>query len=129
MNGTDITISVESGTTGTYVLLASQRDATITETTDAIDVSNKDAREGAFVPGRYSATLDLDALYIPADAAYIDLKDAMRNGTNVRVELIEGVTDIENIDGVVTSLSRSAPDQGESIVSASMQLTGAWVAA
>ena len=72
--------------------------------------------------------MDLDALYIPADAAYVDLLAAMRDGTNVRVELIEAGTDVENIDAVVTSISRAAPDQGEAMVSASLQLSGAWVA-
>lgn len=129
MNGTAITLSIESGVPGVYVLLGSQRDATINENTEAIDVSSKDAREGAFEPGRYNATLDLDALYIPGDAAYADLKSAMRDGTNVRVELIEAGTDVENIDAVVTSLSRSAPDQGEAVLSASLQLSGAWTAA
>lgn len=130
MNGSDITISVEDpAVPGTYILVGSQRDVTLNESTEAIDESSKDSRNGVFSPGRYSASLDLDALYVPGDAAYGHLQDAMRDGTMVRVEVIEDGTDVENIGGVVTSLNRSGPDQGEAVISATIQLSGAWVAA
>ena len=129
MNGTDITLQVETVTPGTYAVVGSQRDITWTETTEAIDESSKDSRNGVFSPGRFSATLELDALYVPSDAAFVLLRTAMRDGTLVRVERTEGGTDIENCQAVVTSIQQNGPDQAEATVSVSLQLTGAWVAA
>lgn len=82
MNGTDILLLVNTGTPGSpvYEVVGSQRDVTFEETTDEIDVSSKDGRAKRVLPGRYSASISLDALYVPTGAAYQALKDAMRNG-------------------------------------------------
>ena len=80
------------------------------------------------LPGRYGATLSLDALYVPDDAAYISLQNAMRNGTFVEVVVIEEGVVQESADAIVTSLSRNGPDQGEATVSCSLRIDGEWVA-
>lgn len=129
MNGTDIIISVESGTPGTYNVVGSQRDVTWTENTEVIDESSKTSRKAVFTAGRYNATMELDALYVPSDAAYVILLAAMRDGDAVRVERSESGTDIENIGAIVTSIQRNGPDQGEATCSISLQLTGDWTAA
>ena len=122
MNGSDILIWIEGNCVG------SQRDVTIEETTEEIDVSSKDSRFMRVLPGRYGSTISLDALYVPTDAAYLDLQTAMRNGTFVEVVIIEDGTVEESADAIVTSLSRNGPDQGEATVSCSLRIDGEWVA-
>jgi len=121
MNGTDILIWVEGNAVG------SQRDVTIEETTEEIDVSSKDGRAMRVLPGRYGATLSLDALYVPDDAAYISLQNAMRNGTFVEVVVIEEGVVQESADAIVTSLSRNGPDQDAATVSIGLRIDGQWV--
>lgn len=122
MNGADILIWVEGDCVG------SQRDVTLDETTEEIDVSSKDQREMRVLPGRYGATISLDALYVPTDTAYLALQSAMRAGTFVEVVVIEEGTVVESADAIVTSLSRNGPDQGEATVSCGLRVDGAWVA-
>jgi hypothetical protein len=128
-NGTAVLITVETAVPGTYTAIGSQRGCSITENLDPIDVSSKDNREAEFIGGRYNATMECNQLYIPADAAYILLLAALRGGENIRIERSENGADVENIDAVCVSLSQDFPDQGEAVVAASFQLSGAWVAA
>jgi len=107
-------------------IVGSQRDVTYDETTAEIDVSSKDSRAGRFLPGRYGATMKLDALYVPDDTAYLALQSAMRNGDMVEVWSMEESVVIESADAIVTSLSRSGPDQGEATVSISLRIDGEW---
>lgn len=121
MNGTDILIWIDGDAVG------SQRDVTVDETTEEIDVSSKDQREMRVLPGRYGATMSLDALYVPDDTAYLALRAAMRNGTFVEVVVIEEGVVLESADAIVTSLSRNGPDQGEATCSCGLRIDGAWV--
>jgi len=120
MNGTDILIAIDGETVG------SQRDVSYEETTGEIDVSSKDSRAGRYLPGRYGATMSLDALYVPDDTAYLALQTAMRDGEMVEVWSMEDSVVIESADAIVTSLSRSGPDQGEATVSISLRIDGEW---
>jgi len=122
MNGTDILIWIDGDAVG------SQRDVTLEETTAEIDVSSKDQREMRVLPGRYGATISLDALYVPTGAAYQALQAAMRAGDFVEVVVIEEGVVLESADAIVTSLGRAGPDQGEATVSCSLRIDGAWTA-
>lgn len=121
MNGADILIWIDGNAVG------SQRDCTFNENTAEIDVSSKDSRAMRVLPGRYDATVDLDALYVPTDAAYADLQAAMRNGTFVEVVVIEDAVVLESADAIVTSLSRNGPDQDAATVSCTLRIDGWWV--
>ena len=121
MNGTDILIYIE----GTVV--GSQRDCSWEETTDEIDVSSKDSRSRRLLPGRYGSTISLDALYVPADVAYLALESAMRNGTFVTVKRTEDAVEVEEAEAIVTNLRRNGPDQAESVVSCTLTVDGSWV--
>ena len=120
MNGTDILIAIDGDIVG------SQRDVSYDETTAEIDISSKDSRAGRYLPGRYGATMSLDALYVPTDTAYLALQSAMRNGDMVEVWSMEEAVVIESASAIVTSLSRSGPDQGEATVSISLRIDGEW---
>ncbi len=120
MNGTDILILIDG------VAVGSQRDCSFEETNDKIDMSSKDGRARRVDAGRYGATLSLDALYVPSDAAYQALKTAMRAGTKVTVNRSElgGVT--ESAQAIVTSLSGEAPDQDAATISIDLTIDGEW---
>lgn len=126
MNGTDLLILANIGTpeSPSYMAVGCQRDATIEEATATIDVSCKDSRAQRVLPGRYSATISLDALYIPDDQAYQALKDAMRNGDLILIAREEAGTVTETFPALVGSLSQAFPDQGEATVAASFTVDG-----
>lgn len=128
MNGTNILVLVNTGTPAVPVLEAvgSQRGVTFDETTAEIDVSSKDQREMRVLPGRYGATISLDALYVPDDDAYLALREAMRNGTSVLVRRQEEEMDLEEADAIITSLSEAGPDQDAATISVGLRIDGAW---
>lgn len=125
MNGSDILIGIDDGTG--IEIVGSQRGATFTETTEEIDVSSKDSRNRRVLPGRYGATVSGEALYVPDDAAYLMLQDAMRNGDTVIVIREEEDIYLESADAIITSLGTDAPDQAETVVSFDLTIDGAWV--
>lgn len=128
MNGTDVLLLVNIGTAAVpaYQAVGSQRDVTFDEATEEIDVSSKDSRAKRVLPGRYSATLSLDALYVWTDDGYHALRDAMRDGELILVAREDDSTTIETADALITSLSESFPDQGEGAISISMTIDGFW---
>lgn len=121
MNGTDILLRINDHTVG------SQRDVSREETTDEIDVSSKDSRAKRVLPGRYGSTLSLDALYVPDDAAYLELQAAMRNGTQVTVILLEDGVITESAQAIITALSEAYPDQDAATISCSLTVDGEWI--
>lgn len=129
MNGTDVLLLVNIGTAAVpaYQAVGSQRDVTFDEATEEIDVSSKDSRAKRVLPGRYSATLSLDALYVWTDVGYHALRDAMRDGELILVAREDDSTTIETADALITSLSESFPDQGEGAISISMTIDGFWM--
>ena len=122
MNGTDILIMIDGNVVG------SQRDVSLDENTDEIDVSSKEQREKRVLAGRYSASISLDALYVPDDAAYLALVAANRNGTAVEVICEEDGVALENADAIVTHVGKKGPDQGEAVISVDLTIDGAWAA-
>lgn len=125
LNGTDILVQVENPlASGTYIDVASQRNATFTETTAAIDTSSKQRREFTGIPGRYNATLSLEHLYIPTASGYTVLRQAMRNGTFVRLRRQELGQPADQCLAIITSMGEAAPDQDVVTVSSEFQLTG-----
>ena len=129
MNGTDILLLVNTGTAlvPVYVAVGSQRDATFGETNEAIDMSSKDSRAKRVLAGRYTAEITMEALYVPSDTAFLALKDAMRNGTLIKVVREESGVSIEEVNAVVTDLSQAAPDQDAATVSIGLAIDGEWV--
>jgi len=129
-NGTDILLLVNTGTnvSPAYEVVGSQRDVTFDETTEEIDVSSKDSRAKRVLPGRYSAAVSLEALYVPSDAAYGALQDAMRNGELIKIAKEDDGTTVETADALITSMSENDPDQGESTISISLTIDGEWTA-
>jgi TP901-1 family phage major tail protein len=127
-NGTDLIILVNTGTdlVPVYEAVGCQRDATIDQSTAAIDVSCKDSRAQRVLPGRYSGALSLDALYVPTGAAYQALNDAMRDGNLILIgRQDEGVV-TETVPALIESMSETFPDQDAATISISMTIDGFW---
>jgi hypothetical protein len=110
----------------TYTAVGSQTQARFDEKTRAIDITNKSSRNKLFIPGEYDATVRLDHLYIPTDAAYAQLKSAMRNGTTVMVQRQEGGAALEQASAIVIQMSGDFKDKAPATIAVTMQITGAW---
>ncbi|MFO7740826.1 MAG: phage tail tube protein [Anaerolineae bacterium] len=128
ISGTDILLLVNTGTAEVpvYEAVGSQRDVTFDESQEEIDVSSKDSRATRVLPGRYGASLSLDALYVWSDDGYHALRDAMRDGELILVAKQDDGVTMETADALITSLSESFPDQGEGTVSIEMTVDGFW---
>ena len=130
MNGTDLLLLVNTGTPSvpTYEVVGSQRDAEISEETDTIDISSKDSRNQRVLPGRFSGTVSLDALYVPTDAAYLALRQANREGELILIARQELGVVTETVDAKIDSMSEAFPDQGEATISISLTIDDQWAA-
>lgn len=129
MNGTAYLVQVNTGTVGVpiWTTVGAQRDTTVSESLGTVDTSSKDSNNQEILPGRYSATLSFDHLYVPGQPEHTLLRDAIRNRTLVQVrEFLNGSPGVVG-SGYLTSRSQSFPDQGEAVVSVEFTLTGAWV--
>lgn len=122
MNGADILVYIGAN------LVGSQRGVTFKESNAEIDYSSKDSRAFEGGPGRYKATMSLDALYVPSDTAYQALKSAFRNGTYVTVVRNEDGSDLEEAEAFLTGLSEEGPDQEEATVAIDFTINGEWTA-
>lgn len=131
MNGSSVLLLVNTGTeqAPSYEAVGSQRDVTFEEATEEIDVSSKDSRFKRVLPGRYSANVSLEALYVPTDAAYDALADAMRAGEMILIAREEEDETVETATALITSISGKMPDQAESTISISLTIDGEWTAA
>jgi TP901-1 family phage major tail protein len=127
-NGSDVLLLVNTGTPSVpaYEAVGSQRGVTFDEETATIDASSKASRARRVDPGRYSASLSLDALYVWSNDGYQSLRDAMRNGTKILVARQDDGVTMETANAVVASMSEEFPDQEESTISIDLEVDGWW---
>jgi hypothetical protein len=109
-----------------YSAVGSQTHVKFDEKTKAIDISNKSSCNKQYIPGEYAATVTLDHLYIPSDAAYAQLKAAMRNGTSVMIQRQESGSALEQASAVVTQMSGDFKDKAPATIAVTFQVTGGW---
>ena len=122
MNGKDILVLIDGDVVG------SQRGVTFEETQAEIDVSSKDQREMEVIAGRYSATFNFDALYVPTDNGYERIKASVRNGSLVTVIRQEEGAILESAAALITSVSEAGPDQDAATIAVAGRISGPWVA-
>lgn len=128
-NGTAIILSIETATPGTFVAVGCQGDASFSESQDTIDVSCKDSRATRREAGRYDASVDLEFIYDPDDAAYALIKASVRDGTKVKLLRTEDGTAFEEASFIITKFDTDAPDQDAAKVKISADIDGEWAAA
>lgn len=129
INGYDVALYVEdSPGAGTFSLIAGQRDMTIGATRSEIDVSSKDQPEERVLPGRLVQEITFDQLYIPTDSSFATFVDAIRNATQLIVQLYDrdGDTALEEATITVLEHSLTAPDQEAAVMSVRCKVDGAW---
>jgi hypothetical protein len=127
LNGTDMLVSVQQPAgTGPYIVVGSQRGVNVDEKTAKIDVSSKLSRNEISLPGRYSAQMSLDAIYIPSHSGFLAMQTAMRAGNYVRVQKVQLGVPLEYANCVITSLSEDFPDQSAALIKATFDVSDGW---
>ena len=130
LNGTSVLIMANTGTptSPVYTVVASQKDLKMNEAVAKIDVSSKDSPNERVIGGRYSSTVDFDALYVPTDAAYQALETSFRARNLILVQVwLNGVAE-EQANCLITKLDRNFPDQKESTVALACVVDNGWTA-
>ena len=129
MRGVDIIVEIEDGlTTGTFITVAGQRNATLSESSDTVDITNKDSNGNyEYDYGLYGWTVSADGLYIVDDVGYVALRDAMKNKTKVKMQIKESGVASQSGEALITSRELEAPYDGEVTYSVEFQGTGALV--
>ena len=124
MNGTDVLIyvQIDSG----YVVVGSQRNATITKTMATYDTSSKDSDEEQSEPGRLSSDIDLDGLYVPSDAAQAAIDAAYKAKSPVLIEVQENGHETETASCWITNFTKNFPDQDASTFTLGLHVNGGW---
>ena len=124
MNGTDVLILADIGS-GVFEPVGSQTDASVDETNALIDRSNKVSGRSRRVDyGRYEATYSFDALFVPNDAAFQALKSAARLGAKIKLREQQFGNAVEEVEAVITSMTREYPDQDNATISLEAAVDG-----
>lgn len=127
MNGTETLILVDTDGAGTFAAVASQTNASISETNAVLDESTKAQRERRVGAARYEATYSFEALFVPTDAGFQALKAAMRNGTKIKLREERSGVAVEEVSAVITDMTRDYPDQDNATISLEAAVDGAVV--
>lgn len=126
VRGVDILIYVDTGTEGapTWTLVGGQRNATLHEETESIDVTAKDTAGGAkdFEYGDYTWTISCDGVYIKDDTGYQALRNAIRQKKKVKVRVKTGDTYTE--EGLALVMSNDLEAPYDDAATYSMELQG-----
>lgn len=127
VKGVDILIQVEdSQTPGTFITVGGQRGATLSESNDSFETTNK--QSNGYKEYEYSFAdwkISCDGVYITGDAGYKALVDAMRNKTKVNVQWSEGGSNTFSGSALVLSRDLEGPYDGESTYKLELQGSGA----
>ncbi|MGM9987233.1 MAG: phage tail tube protein, partial [Bacillaceae bacterium] len=109
---TKIILEVNSGddVTPEWVPVGGQRNATISEEVEELDLTSEDS-DGVseYAPGFSSTTIDCDGVYVPSADGYLALKQAFRNKELIRVRLKEDGLPTEQAMCFITSRELESP--------------------
>lgn len=111
---------------GVYTKVAAQRNATLTRSMEAVDVTDKDSLNWAeALAGIKSWELSCDGLVNLADSGYAFLETSFNNRDQVTVRLVTPSGATYTGAAYITELSNEAPHDDAFSFSASFQGTGA----
>lgn len=127
-NGTDYLLYINTGTVGSPVWTAagSQKNLTIGKTADILDASHKADTWEVALQGRRHSTVDLDALFVPTDAALVALQAAFNAQLPILIRKYFQGNAVEQADSVISDLTENLPDNEISTVRISLRVTGGW---
>lgn len=126
MRGVDILVEVKVEGSPTPIVVGGQRNATLSESVETIDVTSKDSGGNyEYDYGLYGWTVSADGLYIKSDAGYVALQTAMRQKKKVTLHIKENGSATYTGEALVISRELEAPYDGEVTYSVEFQGTGA----
>jgi TP901-1 family phage major tail protein len=131
MRGVDILLYVNTGTDAVpvWTVAGGQRNATLTETSETIDITSKDSGGNyEYDYGLNGWTISGDGVYVQDETAYEKLKSAQRGKQKIKVRVKENGgsgTNTEEGFAIITSRELDAPYDAEVTYSVELQGTGA----
>lgn len=129
INGSTVLVIVEDPSTpGTFIPVAEQDKLSSETSRNLVKADSKDSDHTEWIYGKQDDTVSLDAAYIPSDAGYSAIKDAITNKTTITIRRSEGGTAVEEATAFVKSIKNDFPDDDKSTVSIDFQLSTAWTA-
>jgi len=128
LNGADVLLLANTGTSvaPVWTAVGSQRGVKFSESVNPIDASSKDGSRRRVLGGRYEASLSLDALYVPDDAAFLALQSAFRNRQLILVRREEEGVEIEEAEALISKMDSDFPDQDVSTIAIDLQVDDDW---
>lgn len=115
--------------TSTDTVIGSQTTFNSEERRNAIDYSSKDSLNRRVLGGRYSGTVTLDAVYVPADTAQNQVRDDIRAGNLHKITIAEDGADDVDVQALPVSYSFQADDDDVAVLSISYEIDDQWAAA
>ncbi|WP_339171451.1 phage tail tube protein [Anoxybacillus sp. FSL W8-1294] len=121
-----VLVNLGDDVTPNWTPVAEQTNLSTESTRNLIEASSKDSDHTKWIYGKQDDTVSLEALYVPNDAAFKALEDAMKNKESVVLRRTENGTDIEEATALVSTISKEWPDNDASTVSVEFQLDEPW---
>lgn len=121
-----VLVNLGDDVTPNWMPVAEQTNLSTESTRNLIEASSKDSDHTKWIYGKQDDTVSLEALYVPNDAAFKALEDAMKNKETVVLRRTENGTDIEEATALVSTISKEWPDNDASTVSVEFQLDEPW---
>jgi TP901-1 family phage major tail protein len=111
---------------GSYIPVAEQTNLSRESSRNLIEASSKDSDHTKWIYGKKDDTVELEALYVPNDAAMQALRNAQENKEIVVLRRTEDGTAVEQAEALVSTISDEFPDNDVSTVSVEFQLNTSW---
>ncbi|HEY8414808.1 MAG TPA: phage tail tube protein [Thermaerobacter sp.] len=131
LNGSAVLVLVQTGTDPTsgqpiFEAVAKQTNFSDETSRELIDDSAKGDDHVSHLYGRAETSAELEAAWVPNDAAFQALRQAYLNKEDVILRRTENGTDVEEARAKIENISREFPDNDRSTVTISFQLQEHW---
>src|SRR5690554_1363062 len=128
IDGASVLLMVNMGDdeTPNWTAVAEQTGLSTENSRKLIEASSKDSDHTKWSYGKQDGTVTLESLYVPNDAAFKAIEEAMNNKEIVILRRTENGEDIEEATALVSTISKEWPDNDASTCSAEFQLDEPW---
>lgn len=128
IDGASVLLMVNMGDdeTPNWTAVAEQTGLSTENSRNLIEASSKDSDHTKWIYGKQDGTVTLESLYVPNDAAFKAIEEAMNNKEIVILRRTENGEDIEEATALVSTISKEWPDNDASTCSAEFQLDEPW---
>jgi len=128
IDGASVLLMVNMGDdeTPNWTAVAEQTGLSTENSRNLIEASSKDSDHTKWIYGKQDGTVTLESLYVPNDAAFKAIEEAMNNREVVILRRTENGEDIEEATALVSTISKEWPDNDTSTCSAEFQLDEPW---